>query len=118
MASRSVGSGGKGPASRVGGRSTGPGGRAGLSVTGRGGGQDRRTSPSHLFFPLRQAVQARAPRLGMWTDCWPCASSELPGPCGEWTIWLPFVLMLCVLRRFEGKSEWLEREDGDMDIVL
>lgn len=28
----------------------------------------RLTSPSHLFLPLRQLVQARAPRLGMWAD--------------------------------------------------
>ena len=27
-----------------------------------------RTSPSHLFLPLRQLVQARAPRFGMWAD--------------------------------------------------
>jgi hypothetical protein len=33
---------------------------------GRHGADNLLTSPSHLFLPLRQAVQARAPRFGMW----------------------------------------------------
>ena len=56
-----------------------------------------RTSPSHLFLPLRQFVQARAPRFGMCADgtagpipCAPDAEScgdaisvRLPWPFGE-----------------------------------
>ena len=64
----------------------------------RGGGSDKGillASPSHLFFPLRQAVQARAPRLGMcdWLGCdgesccWgmPCGGA---GPPMRWAAML------------------------------
>ena len=37
------------------------------------------TSPSHRFLPLRQAVQARAPLLGMWAgDDADCPAAGLP----------------------------------------
>ena len=39
-----------------------------------------RTSPSHLFLPLRQLVQARAPRFGMWAAA---TGGGAPRPEGE-----------------------------------
>jgi hypothetical protein len=38
-----------------------------IRAEGKGRGAKIRTSPSHLFLPFRQAVQALAPRLGIWT---------------------------------------------------
>ena len=39
-----------------------------MRCTAAVGGAGRLTSPSHLFLPLRQLVQARAPRFGMCAD--------------------------------------------------
>ena len=48
------------------------GGQTGRGATVSTGGKDDGargpTSPSHLFLPLRQLVQARAPRFGMCED--------------------------------------------------
>jgi hypothetical protein len=59
----------------------GRGGRGG--PVSRGGDDhtrvsNRRTSPSHLFLPFLQAVQALAPLLGM------CAAAC--GGCDEWAV--------------------------------
>ena len=56
-----------------------------VSTGGRDdGGRDVRTSPSHLFLPLRQLVHARAPRFGM-CDGGTFAGRPCPpdGSCGE-----------------------------------
>ena len=68
----------------------GPGGWAGRrDGEGRGTGKQPaarrerwsiRTSPSHLFLPLRQLVQARAPRFGMWAAA---TDEDAPWPEGE-----------------------------------
>ncbi len=61
---------------------------------------ERRTSPSHLFLPLRQFVQARAPRFGMWEGGtggapWPAGDS-----CGDAiSDRLPWPLLKLVVRR-------------------
>ena len=89
----------------------------------RGGGSDKGillASPSHLFFPLRQAVQARAPRFGM------CAGvvgdgGDSPAPVGDSSAPLlaAAVEMLCVRRRLAAlPPESADVEDGDIDIAL
>ena len=72
------------------------------------------TSPSHLFLPLRQFVQARAPRLGIWdeegavpagvggaarpdADSFGEPISDRAGPLGAG--WLPGLAKLSVRRR-------------------
>ena len=95
-------------------QSAGPGtGEAGLNErTDRGYRrlQKSPTSPSHLFFPFLQEVQARAPRLGMWAVlCWGLAgpSAAMPGELG----WGAFLF-------FELASEIFEMEaDGLWDIA-
>ncbi len=51
------------------------------------------TSPSHLFFPLRQLVHARAPLLGMWAGCGERLSSPVAGAMS----WSPLLYMLLEL---------------------
>ena len=71
--------------------------------------QGRLTSPSHLFFPFLQAVQALAPRFGMCDDgCEEDAGRGCGDPSAKiWlTCWfIPLALvMLAVRRRFAGTS--------------
>jgi hypothetical protein len=61
-----------------------------------------RTSPSHLFFPFLQAVQARAPRFGM-CDCICCCEDE-PLCTVDMTCWLAPPVIRVSLRRFKDIS--------------
>ncbi len=82
------------------------------SVWGTARADNQLTPPSHLFLPLRQAVQARAPRFGMW----PGFALEADGESsigvygGSW--------FAATLRRLEGTTglgivEFVE--DNDME---
>lgn len=91
-------------------QSAGPGtGEAGLNErTDRGYRrlQKSPTSPSHLFFPFLQEVQARAPRLGMWPEfCWglSAASAAMPGELG----WGAFLFLELASEIFEMEADGL-----------
>jgi hypothetical protein len=70
------------------------------------------TSPSHLFFPFLQAVQARAPRLGMWACCWDMAPEDM---ARSWSVGEGWEGMVPLKRRFleEAKSTGPLREVVD-----
>lgn len=107
---RSVGSDDKEPGAQRG-CEAGPGGLGGAARDGIG----RLTSPSHLFFPLRQAVQARAPLLGM---CIAVGVRPAEVSWGDWAI-APFAVEMerLVLRRLAGTSELLDTDvAGDKDM--
>lgn len=73
----------------------------------------RLASPSQRFFPFRQAVQARAPRLAT------CADDEPTPSCGECGLPTPLVLIetLSVRRLLVGACPPLDTEvEGERDM--
>ncbi len=87
---------------------SGPG-RMDGPVSGRLCSSKGLTSPSHLFFPFLQAVQARAPRLGI------CACGWLPPPCPSGSE-RPISF---VLRLFDAVSEPFDTDaDGLNDMMV
>lgn len=76
------------------------------------------TSPSHLFFPFLQAVQALAPRFGMFAGGWDGEGCADPA-AGIWDMFCSCAgRMVFVRRRFEGTSELFEVVAvGDKDMV-